>query len=276
MQEQIAAISADAHGKVSVACSLSGTALNCDLNPHAHPPMQSVFKAPLAFTALHLVERGKLSLDVPIRFRASDCIPGAYSPLQDQHPAGEVDIPLRQLLNMAVSLSDNVAADIVLRVIGGPAVVDRYIKSSGIAGFHLEDNEASLHRDATGQYRNWFEPAGAVAFLRLLNDHSPLTPEHAALLLGWMRETPRANRRIGGQLPAGTIVMHKSGTSDTTNGVTPATNDIGLIALPDGRHLAIAIFVTDSAAGDAERDSVIARIARTAYDAAVESGKKNQ
>ena len=196
--------------------------------------------------------------------------------MQDQHPAGEVDIPLRQLLNMAVSLSDNVAADIVLRVIGGPTVVDRYIKSSGIAGFHLEDNEAALHRDATAQYRNWFEPAGAVAFLRLLNHHSPLTPGHAALLLGWMRETPRANRRIGGQLPAGTIVMHKSGTSDTTNGVTPATNDIGLIALPDGRHLAIAIFVTDSAAGDAERDSVIPRIARTAYDAAVESGKKNQ
>ena len=80
VQEQIAAISADAYGKVSVACSLSGTALNCDLNPHAHPPMQSVFKAPLAFTALHLVERGSLSLDMPIRFRASDCIPGAYSP----------------------------------------------------------------------------------------------------------------------------------------------------------------------------------------------------
>jgi len=234
--------------------------------------MQSVFKAPLAFAALHLVERGKLSLDQPIRFRASDRIPGAYSPLQDQYPAAEVDIPLRQLLSMAVSLSDNAAADVVLRVIGGPGVVDRYIKATGITGFHLRDNEAALHRDATAQYRNWFEPAGAVQFLRLLNDHPPLTPEHAALLLGWMRETPRANHRIGGQLPAGTVVMHKPGTSDTANGLTPATNDIGLIVLPDGRRLAIAIFVTDSTAGDSERDSVIARIARAAYDTAIESG----
>jgi beta-lactamase class A len=276
LRQQIAAIAGEAQGKVSVACSLPGSALNCDFNPHAHPPMQSVFKAPLALTALHLVERGKLSLDAPIRFLASDRIlPTVYSPLQDQYPAAEVDVPLRRLLEMAVSLSDNIAADIVLRVIGGPAVVDRYMKDVGIHGFRLQDDEAVLHRDARAQYRNWFEPAGAVAFLRLLNDQPPLTAEHAALLLGWMSETPRGNQRIHGRLPAGAVVMHKAGTSDTDHGLTPATNDIGLITLPNGRRLAIAIFVTDSTADDLTRDSVIAQIARAAYDAAVEAGEKH-
>jgi beta-lactamase class A len=238
--------------------------------------MQSVFKAPLAFTALHLVERGKLSLDAPIRFLATDRIlPTVYSPLQDQYPAAEVDVPLRRLLEMAVSLSDNIAADIVLRVIGGPAVVARYMQDVGIRGFRLQDDEAVLHRDASAQYRNWFEPAGAVAFLRLLNEHPPLTAEHAALLLGWMGETPRGNQRIHGRLPAGTVVMHKAGTSDTEHGLTPATNDIGLITLPDGRRLAIAIFVTDSTADDSTRDSVIAQIARAAYDAAVQASEKH-
>jgi beta-lactamase class A len=65
--------------------------------------------------------------------------------------------------------------------------------------------------------------------------------------------------------------MHKSGTSDTEHGLTAATNDIGLITLPDGRRLAIAIFVTDSTAGEAKRDAVIARIARAAYDAAIKN-----
>jgi beta-lactamase class A len=276
LRKQIAAIAADAHGKVSVACSLPGSALNCDFNAHAHPPMQSVFKAPLALTVLHLAESGELSLENPVRFRATDRIPHAYSPLQDQYPAGDVDVPLRRLLSMAVSLSDNVAADILLRVVGGPSVVDRYLKAAGISGFHLEDNEATLHHDAAAQYRNWFEPAGAVEFLRLLNDHPPLTSEHAALLLGWMRDTPRGNQRIGGQLPAGTVVMHKPGTSDTSHGLTPATNDIGLLTLPDGRRLAIAIFVSDSTAEDSKRDSVIARIARATYDAAIEADKKRQ
>ena len=276
LRQQTAAIAAEAQGKVSVACSLPGSALDCNLNPHAHPPMQSVFKAPLAFAVLHLVERGDLSLDSPVRFREVDRIPHAYSPLQDQYPGGEVDVPLRRLLSMAVSLSDNVAADLVLRLIGGPAVVDRYMQQAAISGFHLEDNEATLHRDPSAQYRNWFEPAGAVEFLRLLNDHPPLARQHAELLLGWMRTTPRGNQRIGGRLPAGTVVFHKPGTSDTGHGLTPATNDIGLITLPDGRRLAIAVFVTDSTADAAQRDSVIARIARAAYDAATETDKKNK
>src|SRR5580692_3119693 len=121
LRQQIAAIAAEAHGEVSVACSLPGAALNCDFNAFAHPPMQSTFKAPLALTALHLVERGKLSLDDPVRFLASDRIlPSVYSPLQDEYPAAGVNIPLRRLLELAVSSSDNVAADIVLRIVGGP------------------------------------------------------------------------------------------------------------------------------------------------------------
>ncbi len=67
--------------------------------------------------------------------------------------------------------------------------------------------------------------------------------------------------------------MHKTGTSGTKNGVTSATNDIGLITLPDGRRVAIAIFVTDSRAGDDARDAVIARIAKAAYDEAIQTKK---
>ncbi|MDE3198712.1 MAG: class A beta-lactamase [Acidobacteriota bacterium] len=271
LQQKIAAIAAEAQGKVSVACSLPGTKLNCDLNPRAHPPMQSVFKAPLAVTALHLVEQGKLQLDRAIHFRASDRIlPHAWSPLQKQYPNAEVDVPLRELLHLAVSQSDNVAADIALRTIGGAAVAQAYMASLGVAGFHLQDDEAAMHADHTLQYRNWFEPAAAAAFLRLLADRSPLTPADTDLMFGWMGKDSRIATRIAGQLPEGTVVMHKSGSLDTENGVTNAWNDIGLIVLPDGRKLAIAIFITDSRlASDEARDGVAARIARAAYDAAL-------
>jgi len=269
LENEIRAISRDAAGKVSVACSLPGTPLNCDFNAHAHPPMQSVFKAPLALTVLHLVEQGKLKLDQPIRFRRSDRIlPRTLSPLQDKYPEAEVDVPLLELLRLTVLESDNTAADLVLRTTGGPEVVNRYLKSLDIPGFHLQDNEAALQRDPALQYRNWFEPESAVRFLRLLADRSPVSLEHTELLLGWMRDTPRGTDRIKGNLPKGTIVFHKPGTSGTDGGVTHAWNDIGLIALPDGRRLAITIFVTDAAADERTRDQTIARIARAAYDAA--------
>jgi len=272
LQKQIATIAAEAQGKVSVACSLPGLSIDCDLNPHAHPPMQSVFKTPLALTALHQIEQGKWALAQPIRFRATDRIlPRTVSPLQDKYPAADVNVPLGELLRLAVSESDNAAADVILRTIGGPQAVNTYLKSLGIRGFHLQDDEAAVNQNPALQYRNWFEPAGAVQLLRRLADNPPVNQEHAALLLGWMQNTSRGPGRIQGLLPAGTIVVHKPGSSGTRRGLTAAWNDIGLITLPHGRRLAIAIFVTDSIADEATRNSVIARIAQAAYDAAAKT-----
>ena len=77
-------------------------------------------------------------------------------------------------------------------------------------------------------------------------------------------------KRLDGNMPAGTRVAHKSGSSDVVDGMAAATNDIGLIPLPDGRRIAIAVFVTDSRADEATREQVIARIARAAYDASLQ------
>jgi beta-lactamase class A len=249
LQQEMRTIAADAHGQVEVACGLPGTALNCDLQPHARPPMQSVFKLPLAMAVLHLTETKGWELDRPVRFLAEDLLPkGSYSPLQDKYPQAGVDVPLRELLRLAVSLSDNAAADVLLRLLGGPAVLNNYVVSLGVEGF---------------------QPAGAVQLLRRLQDRLPLTADHTKLLLGWMAVAPRGKGRIGAMLPPGTVVMHKSGTSDTLDGVTAATNDIGLIELPGGRRLALAVFVTDSRADDETRDAVIARIAKAVYEAAL-------
>jgi beta-lactamase class A len=75
--------------------------------------------------------------------------------------------------------------------------------------------------------------------------------------------------RLRAGLPAGTVLAHKTGTSGELNGNAAATNDIGLITLPDGRRLAVAVFVTDARANEITRDRVIARIGRAAYDAAL-------
>jgi beta-lactamase class A len=269
LQQQVRAIASEAQGTVSTACWLAHSDLNCDMAPDTHPPMQSVFKLPLGIAVLHQVEQGKFTLDQTIRFEPSDRIlPHAYSPLWDNYPQAGVDVPLRELLRLTVSLSDNVAADILLRIAGGPAVVNRYIGSLGIRGFHLVDNENALHHQVDLQYRNWFMPAGAIQLLRMINDGPPLNAEHAAFLLDIMAAPPEKTR-IGAKLPPGTAIAHKTGTSDVDNGLAHATNDIGLITLPDGRRLAVAVFVTDSRADEATRLRVMAEIGKAAYDAAL-------
>ena len=67
-------------------------------------------------------------------------------------------------------------------------------------------------------------------------------------------------------LAAGTVVAHKTGTSGTQNGITAATNDIGIVTLPSGKHLAIAVFVSDSTADEASREGMIAKVAKAVWE----------
>jgi len=62
-------------------------------------------------------------------------------------------------------------------------------------------------------------------------------------------------------------VAHKTGTSDTQNGVTAATNDIGIVTLPNGNHMFISVFVSDSPADEKTREATIAKITKVLWDA---------
>jgi len=268
LQNRLAELAQPAQGQVYVACSLPGVPLDCDLNPHGHPPMQSTFKFPLALAVLHQVELGKLQLDQPIRFLPSDRYP-TYSPLQDKYPNADADIPLRELLKLTATESDNIASNLLLRAIGGPAVLQQYLDALGFSAIHEQDSEQTLYGDQTLQYRDNAEPAAMVALLRLFADHSPLNPKHTALLNGWMLETTSGPNRIKGLLPPNTPVAHKTGSSGEEWGFIPATNDVGLITLPNGRRLALAVFVTNAHADQDTCDHVIATIAQAIYDEAL-------
>lgn len=283
LQQQVATIAQAAQGTVSAACLLPGTNLNCDLHPHNHPPMQSMFKFPLGLTVLHLADLGKLpgqhpgepiatTLDRPLRFLPEDRIPKSFSPLTDRYPEANVDVPLRDLLTYAVGQSDNGATDTLQRIIGGPAVVQAYIRSLlGNDAFQLQTGEQEMDKDLQAQYGNWIEPAAATRLLQLLVTDSPLKPATNAFLVQVMTDSQTGAHRLRAGLPAGTPLAHKTGTSGVHGGIAAATNDIGLITLPDGRHLAIAVYVTDARADEATREAVIARIAKAAYTAALQT-----
>jgi beta-lactamase class A len=62
------------------------------------------------------------------------------------------------------------------------------------------------------------------------------------------------------------VVAHKTGSSGSVNGITRATNDAGLVTLPDGKHLAVVVFVSNTRAEDATQEAVIAKITRAAWE----------
>lgn len=267
--DPVAQIAAEAHGRVGAAAAIVEGAAILELNADQHFPMQSVYKLPIAMATLAAVDRRDLRLDPKIHVDPGEYISKSqHSPLRDSNPGG-ADVPLSELLRLAVMESDGTASDVLLRLIGGPPEVMNFLGSIGVSGLMIRDTETRLGHDNALQYQNWATPYAAVTLLRAVQQSKGLSPASHELLMKFLTESATAPHRIKGLLPPGTVVAHKTGSSGTRDGITAATNDIGIITLPDGHHLAIAVFVSDSKVDDGARDLVIAKIARAAFDRAV-------
>jgi len=263
LRDRIEQISQAAQGRVGVKATVLETGESVALNGNQQWTMQSVYKFPIAMAVLAQVDRGKLKLDHKIRVEASDVLQG--SRILDEKSQG-MEFSLAELLKYMVSESDNTASDVLLRQVGEPRIVTEYLRGLGVNNIVVANTEKELGQDTAVQYRNYATPDATVVLLRAFHEGKGLSKSSQALLLQLMTETTTGPKRIKGLLPDGTVVAHKTGTSSTVNGVTAATNDVGLVTLPNGRHLAIAVFVSDSGANDAVREGVIAKVALAAWD----------
>jgi beta-lactamase class A len=264
LTEQWRAISVEARGRVGVAAEIIESGDMAELNGAEHFPMQSVYKLPISMTVLELVDDGKLTLEKSVEVRVADMVPAEKrSPLRDQFPGGTRKT-IRELIRYALVESDGTASDILLREAGGPTAVMKYLQSQGIGDLMVVHSEMAMTWKT--QYDDWCTPRAAVKLLMNLQNGIGISDASRALVLLDMQESKTGLTRILSLLPKGTVVADKTGASGMQNGSAAATNDIALVSLPDGRHVAIAIFVSDAEAADAVRDSVIAKIARSAWD----------
>lgn len=271
------------------------------LNGSERFPMMSVFKAPLGAAVLAEVDAGRLDLGETINLTDEDLSP-PYSPVADAYP-GRRAYTVAQLLELAVGQSDNTAADVLMRRIGGPGVVTAWLRSHKIEDMRVDRYErqiqpelagldsfrpewkgesayGSVHRGvpddrrfaATLAYmrdpRDTSTPRGALLFLSKLSAGELLSETSTERLLRIMTETPSGADRLKAGLPAGAKLAHKTGTARTDFGMNPAANDIGVVTLPDGRRYAMAVFISGSSLAPEARADVFADFARLAVRAA--------
>ena len=263
---RFAEISADSGGRVGVFAKIIESGDSAGLNETERFPMQSVYKLPISMAVLDQVDRKALTLNQKVSLTAKDMVPGLHSPMRDRHPQGGIDVSVRELIRAAIVDSDGTASDILLRLAGGGPRVTAYLRGLGIRDIDVVTTERAMSLDHTAQYRNSATPHAAVELLKALYAGRGVSPAAQELLLKDLIESTPGALRIKGLLPPGTVVAHKTGTDGTQAGKTAATNDIGLVTLPDGRHLAIAVFVKDSTANAATREGTIAKTARAAWD----------
>jgi beta-lactamase class A len=266
LQKQLEQIASAAKGRVGVAAVVLETGETVSLNPHDHFPMQSVYKLPIGMAVMKQVDAGKIKLEQKVSVTKRDFVRvGQHSPIRDQNPNG-AELSVSELMGWMLLESDGTASDVLMKLAGGPEAVQAYLTELNITQMIVLNTEKEIGQDWQTQYRNWATPEAAVALLRALYERRGLSETAHGLLLKLLTESTPGAKRLKGLLPAGTVVAHKTGTSGTQDGVTAATNDIGIITLPNGRHLAIAVFVSDSPADESTREGVIAKVARAVWD----------
>lgn len=255
--------------KATVGISVLGFENNFRYNKNSDKklPMQSVFKFHIAAAVLDFVDQGKLYLDQKIKLDQSNLHENTWSPLRDKYPNGGVEVPLSEILELTVAKSDNNGCDIMLKLLGGPKTVQKFMDSKGIKNFQIKNSEAEMHKDWSLQYKNYSTTQSAVDVLKKFYDGKLLSEKSTDYLMNVMLSTSTGLNKLVEQLPKNTPVARKTGASGKNDaGLTGAENEMAIVTLPNGKHYAIAIFVSDSTESDAVNCKIISDISKAVWD----------
>jgi len=219
----------------------------------------STFKAFLAVATLERVQREEEQLDRAVAVTRADMIP--HAPVTEK--AIGRTLTIRELMQAAVEVSDNPAANILIREMGGIAVWRSWWPTFGDTTTVISRLEPDLNTALLNDPRDTCLPDQTIANIRELAFSDRLTPEHDQLISGWMIASPTGANRIKAGTPQGWTVAHKTGT-----GANGAANDIGMLTPLSGSPVLLAAYFTGAPeATDDQRDAVIAEATRRALKA---------
>jgi len=216
----------------------------------------STFKLFLAAATLQRVARGEERLDRAILITAADMI--SHAPVTG--PAVGASLTIQKLCEAAVTVSDNPAANILIREMGGLDAWRLWYSSIGDNITRVDRWEPELN--IVGNDLDTTTPAQAAHNLAWLIPELIGQIERPFLSL-WLTMTNTGPGRVKAAAPAGWQVMHKTGT-----GSSGPTNDIGYLRPPGGKPMPIAVYFEATPASTPEqRDAVIADATRLALKA---------
>lgn len=262
---QLASLVNSAQGRVGVAAMDLATGRAVGVMGDQPFPMASTSKVAIVATFLAGVDKGRWSLTD--RYPLMLPLPSAKFSSSVAPVRAGASLTALDLIERAITRSDNHATDALLAVVGGPAAVTRWVhENTGITEFRLDRDIATLVRDDGAvdparvvDKRDSITPNAMVRLLAGLYQGQWLSPASRDVLLGAMSRCITGKARMRALLPEGAAIGHKTGTLFNT------ASDVGFIETPDGRKLAVAIYVTGQG-GKPARNSRIALLARTIYD----------
>ena len=260
-------------------------------------PQQSVSKLWVTMTALDLVDNGALDLSEPVTLRPED-LTVFYQPTRNiVRSRGSFSTDYGDLMQRAITQSDNTANDRLLRRVGGPQAVEAFMRRNQIRGVQFGTDERTKQSKIAGlewrqaysiddafyeardrvpdeDRRRSFEAyladpmdgataSGMAKALAKLARGDLLSDRSTGLLLSTMEETRSGPRRLKGGVPGGWTIAHKTGTGQYFDGVQSGYNDVGVLTAPDGSQYALVVFIGQTRASYAARMAMMQEVTRS-------------
>jgi beta-lactamase class A len=240
--------------RLGVAALDTGSGRTIGFDADSRYAMCSTFKLPLAAAILDEVERGALSLADEVEFGAADLLD--HAPVVRAHRRrGRLSVD--RLCAAIIEVSDNSAANLLLRRIGGPRGLTGFMRRCGDRVTRLDRLEPELNTNIAGDLRDTTTPAAMVRLAARLLLGNVLIPASRRKLTGWMERSTTGRRRLRAGLPPGWRAGDKTGT-----GANGASNDVAIIWPPRRAPILLASYISAREVDDPARERAHANVAR--------------
>jgi beta-lactamase class A len=252
-EQGLAELEASAKGRLGLSAINTADGSRIDYRSGERFAFCSTFKIVAASALLKRSAKEDGLLQQRIVFTKDDLV--TYSPITSKH-VGE-GMTVAELCAAGIQYSDNTAANLMIRLIGGPAAVTAFARSIGDQQFRLDRTETTLNTAIPDDPRDTTTPAAMADTLRGLALGDRLDAPQRDQLIAWLRGNTTGGKRIHAGIPAGWTAGDKTGTGDYG-----ATNDVGLAWPPGKPPIVLAIYFTGTSKDAAPRDDVLASATR--------------
>ncbi|WP_391529216.1 class A beta-lactamase [Photorhabdus akhurstii] len=216
-------------------------------------PFCSTFKLILVAAVLHKSMSQPELLAKHIHYRESDLL--SYAPIA--HKNLNQGMSIAQLCAATMQYSDNTAANLLIKELGGLEAVNRFTQGIGDPAFRLDRREPDLNSAIPGDLRDTTTPAAMAASVKKIVLGEVLGASQREQLIVWLKGNTTGDASIRAGAPAGWIVGDKTGAGDYGT-----TNDVAVLWPPKGAPVVLAVYFTQPQQDAESRRDVLAAATR--------------
>ena len=257
-ETQLAELERACGGRLGVAGFHTGSGARLQHRAHERFPLCSTFKLVLAAAVLERSATDASLLGRRISVGKGDLV--SHSPVAEKHLA--TGMTVNEMCAATMQYSDNAAANLLLKVLGGPAAVTAFARRIGDTTFRLDRTEPELNTAIPGDPRDTTTPAAMSDTVQRLALGDALGAPQREQMREWLLGNTTSTERFLAGVPKGWRVGDKTGA-----GSYGSTNDVGVLWPPSGAPLVLSVYLTFPDKDAKGRNDVVASATRIAVKA---------